>query len=191
MTCRTSSVTRTFQRRRWSSARAETLTRILGIDPGSRITGFGVIDTARSKLAFVEAGCIRPRPAGSLSDRLGQIWSGLREVLERTEPDEVAIEQVFVARSAASALKLGQARGAALVAVHGRPVAEYAPRAIKLALTGNGGAEKEQVGFMVSRLLRLSATPSEDAADALAVAICHAHGSSLQALGAPGGKRRG
>ncbi len=151
------------------------MTRILGIDPGSRATGYGIVETGADHRCLAE-GVIRS-PKGVLAERLGRIHAGLAEVIAEYNPDEVAVERVFVHRNADSALKLGHARGAALVAcvAAGLPVAEYSPTLVKQSVVGSGGAAKGQVAFMVRALLRLRATPAEDAADALAVAICHAH----------------
>lgn len=148
--------------------------RILGIDPGSRITGYGVIEATPAGSRHVASGSIRV--AGeSVAERLHFIVDALREVADRYAPGELAIERVFVSRNAESALKLGQARGAALVAVPGIPVFEYAATRVKQAMTGSGRATKEQVQHMVRVLLSLPETPRPDAADALAVALCHAH----------------
>jgi crossover junction endodeoxyribonuclease RuvC len=150
------------------------LTRVLGIDPGSRTTGYGVVELRRGQSVYVASGCVR---AGQheLAARLGEIYAGIIELITLHRPDAVAVEQVFVARNANSALKLGQARGAALAAVVtlGLPVSEYAARRVKQAVTGTGAASKTQVQHMVCRLLKLQAAPSADAADALAIAICH------------------
>jgi crossover junction endodeoxyribonuclease RuvC len=154
--------------------------RILGIDPGSRFTGFGVIDVPDDgrgdRATLVRHGVIRTG-GGEFAGRLGVIFDGLRQLIEELAPTEVAIETVFVSRNASSALKLGQARGAAVCAAisRGLPVAEYSPRSVKQAIVGRGGADKVQVQHMVSVLLRLQETPEEDAADALAVALCHQH----------------
>ncbi len=152
--------------------------RILGIDPGLRVTGFGVVGREGQKLAYVTSGCIRTRDGGDLAERIGTILEGLAEVIAATRPEQVAIEQVFVNVNAKSTLLLGQARGAALsAAVLARlPVAEYTAMQVKQAVVGTGHARKEQVQEMVRRLLHLSGHPSTDAADALACAICHAHG---------------
>ena len=148
--------------------------RVLGIDPGSRVTGYGVIEAVPAGNRHVASGCIRV--AGEdMAGRLRKIVEGLREVSERYAPNELAIERVFVARNAESALKLGQARGAALVAVPQIPVFEYAATRVKQAMTGSGKASKAQVQHMVRVLLSLSETPPTDEADALAVALCHAH----------------
>jgi crossover junction endodeoxyribonuclease RuvC len=150
------------------------VTRILGIDPGSRATGYGVVDVVRGRCAYVASGCIRTAD-GELPGRVGEIYSGVAALIAEHAPDAAAVEQVFMARNASSALKLGQARGAALAAlvVAGLPVSEYAARRVKQAITGTGAATKEQVQHMVCRLLHLNAAPRGDAADALAIAICH------------------
>ena len=150
--------------------------RILGIDPGSRVTGYGVIDVVGVKPCYVASGCIRTAE-GALEQRLAQIYAGLSEVVGLHRPHQVAIERVFMAKNPDSALKLGQARGAALVCManHGLSLAEYAARQIKQAVTGQGGADKEQVQHMVTAILQLSATPQADAADALAIALTHAY----------------
>jgi len=155
---------------------------ILGVDPGSRVTGFGLIRAEGARLDYVGSGCIRVGE-DELPGRLKRIFECLTEIIEEHRPTELAIEQVFMARSAGSALKLGQARGAAIVAAVrlGLPVYEYSARRIKQSVVGNGAAEKEQVQHMVRALLRLPAAPQADAADALACAICHAHGG--QGLG--------
>ncbi|WP_413110442.1 crossover junction endodeoxyribonuclease RuvC [Thaumasiovibrio sp. DFM-14] len=149
---------------------------ILGIDPGSRVTGYGVIRQRGRHLDYLGSGCIRTA-ADNLPQRLKQIYAGVSEVITQFQPEQFAIEQVFMARNADSALKLGQARGSAIVAAVNAdlPVSEYAARLIKQAVVGNGGADKAQVQHMVTSVLKLNATPQSDAADALAVAICHAH----------------
>jgi crossover junction endodeoxyribonuclease RuvC len=156
--------------------------RILGIDPGLRITGFGVLDKTGSRLTYVTSGCIKT-PAGDLALRLKTIFDGLTEVIADTRPDQVALEKVFVNVNPQSTLLLGQARGTAVCAavLHQLPVSEYTALQIKQAVVGNGHAAKEQVQDMVKRLLKLAGDPSPDAADALACAICHAHGG--QGLG--------
>ncbi|MBP0131846.1 MAG: crossover junction endodeoxyribonuclease RuvC [Nitrosospira sp.] len=156
--------------------------RILGIDPGLRITGFGVIDKMGSSLTYISSGCIKT-PDGELPLRLKSILEGLNEVIAEHHPDQVAIEQVFVNINPKSTLMLGQARGAAICAavLKDLTVAEYTALQVKQAVVGNGHAKKEQVQEMVRRLLKLDGSPSEDAADALACAICHAHGG--QGLG--------
>ena len=149
---------------------------ILGIDPGSRKTGFGIINTVGSQYEYVASGVIRLGDS-ALPERLKLIYSGLSEVITEYCPQQAAIEQVFMAKSAGSALKLGQARGAAIVAAvaHDLPVAEYEAKKVKQSVVGSGGADKTQVQHMVKQLLKLSGIPQEDAADALAVALCHAH----------------
>ena len=150
--------------------------RILGIDPGSRITGYGIIDVDGDRAAVATFGVIKTG-AGEFPQRLGAIFAGIRELVDEFRPDEVAVENVFVSKNAASALKLGQARGAAICAALSRelPVAEYSPRSVKQAIVGRGGADKVQVQHMVCVLLQLRETPQEDAADALGVALCHQH----------------
>ena len=156
--------------------------RILGLDPGSRRTGFGVIECRGSELLPVVHGCLNVASATPAA-RLRLIFEGLKALLAEHAPAEVAVERVFVSRNAESALKLGQARGAALCAIPAEvPVFEYAPRAVKLAVVGSGAAEKFQVAQMIRTLLSLSERPAADAADALAVAVCHAHQRRLQAL---------
>jgi crossover junction endodeoxyribonuclease RuvC len=152
------------------------MTRIIGIDPGSRVTGYGIIDTAGQTLRYVASGCIRVK-GEALADRLGMIFAGVNEVIDEFQPGEMAVERVFMNKNADSALKLGQARGAAICAGVTRtvPVSEYAAREIKQAVVGKGGATKEQVQHMVRVLLALDGQPPSDAADALAVAICHGH----------------
>jgi crossover junction endodeoxyribonuclease RuvC len=155
---------------------APTARRILGIDPGLRVTGFGVIDASGSRLACVTCGCIRTGE-GTLPERLGVILRDLSEVIARHRPNEVAVEEVFVNVNPRSTLLLGQARGAAIsAAVQARlPVAEYTALQVKQAVVGHGKAAKGQVQEMVRRLLALPGAPSPDAADALACAIAHAH----------------
>jgi crossover junction endodeoxyribonuclease RuvC len=156
--------------------------RILGLDPGSRRTGFGVIDCRGTVIEVRAHGCLNVA-AASPAERLRLIFEGLQGLMSQHVPAEVAVERVFVSRNVASALKLGQARGAALCAVPGGiPVFEYAPRAIKLALVGSGAAEKFQVAHMVRALLGIAERLTADAADALAVAVCHAHTRRLSAL---------
>jgi len=158
-------------------------TRILGIDPGLRITGFGVLDKSGQKLAYVTSGCIKTPPQGDLAVRLKSILDGLAQVIAECRPEQIALEKVFVNANPQSTLLLGQARGTAICAavMHDLPVAEYTALQVKQAVVGNGHARKEQVQDMVARLLKLAGSPSPDAADALACAICHAHGG--QGLG--------
>jgi crossover junction endodeoxyribonuclease RuvC len=151
------------------------MVRILGLDPGSRITGYGVVDIAPSGVRYVASGCIRVGN-GAMAGRLLEIHRHVTELVNRYTPAEIAIERVFMHRNPDSALKLGQARGAALCgACHaGASVFEYAPRAVKQSVTGTGAAEKTQVLHMVKALLTLQGRLSADAADALAIAVCHA-----------------
>ena len=156
--------------------------RILGLDPGSRRTGFGVIECRGPDYTHVAHGCIAV--AGlQVAERLRQIFESLQALISQHGPGEIAVERVFVNRNVDSALKLGQARGAALCAIPlGVPVFEYAPRAIKLALVGSGAAEKVQVAHMIKTLLQLDEKIQSDASDALAIAVCHAHTRRLQQL---------
>lgn len=169
------------------------MTLILGIDPGSRITGFGVIESDGQRHHYVASGCIRMAEL-PLPQRLHRIYAGIAEIVATYHPEQAAIEQVFLSNNADSALKLGQARGAAIVALmnHGLPVAEYSARQVKLAVVGKGSALKEQVQHMVVRLLALDKSPPADAADALAIALCHAQAAStLARLGTADGMRGG
>ena len=154
--------------------------RILGIDPGLRITGFGVIEQSGGQLNYVTSGCVRSG-AGELAERLKAILEGLAEVIAANRPEQVAVEKVFVNVNPQSTLALGQARGSAICAavIAGLPVAEYTALQVKQAVVGKGHAKKEQVQHMVRRLLALPGDPSPDAADALACAICHAHGGQM------------
>lgn len=153
---------------------------ILGIDPGSRKTGFGIINQMGSRSEYVTSGVIRLEAFPTFPERLDNLYRCLSEVIEQWVPQQAAIEQVFMGRSADSALKLGQARGVAIVAATqaGLDVSEYAARKVKQAVVGKGGADKTQVQHMVQMLLKLPGLPQEDAADALAVALCHAHTQS-------------
>jgi crossover junction endodeoxyribonuclease RuvC len=155
--------------------------RILGIDPGSRTTGYGVIEKHGSRLRFVTCGVIRVGGKMSFPERLKAIYDGLHEVISEQDPLCAAVEDMFVAVNPKSALKLGHARGVAILAAmqHGLAVRDYTPRMIKQAVVGYGNADKQQVQQMVRVLLRLSVSPSVDAADALAVAICHANQMAL------------
>ena len=157
--------------------------RILGIDPGLQITGFGVIESAGQKLHYVTSGCVKSG-AGDLAQRLKAILQGLNEVIAAHGPVEVAVEKVFVNVNPQSTLALGQARGTAICAavLAGLPVAEYTALQVKQSVVGSGHAKKAQVQHMVRRLLALPGEPSPDAADALACAICHAHGRVLGAM---------
>lgn len=172
---------------------AETV-RILGIDPGSRLTGFGVVDCRRDVATYVASGAVRSLD-GEFPDRLRTIFDSVAEIVTRYQPDVVVIESVFMHRNASSALKLGHARSAAICATFNAEVVvyEYAPREIKQAIVGSGAATKEQVQHMIRQLLKLDGDPSPDAADALAAALCHANqrhvGRRLdQTIRAVGGK---
>ena len=158
------------------------MTRILGIDPGSVVMGYGIIEQEAGALRYVSSGCLR-LPATDLPQRLHTIYKEVGELIRKHAPDVSAVEQVFVDRNVASAIKLGHARGAAICAIAsaGLPVNEYTPAIIKQALVGNGRAEKQQVQHMVKLLLSLQGRLQADAADALAVAICHANMSATQA----------
>ena len=161
------------------------MTRILGIDPGSRTTGYGVVELEKGVYRHIESGALRIR-GESLPERLHAIFESVREVLERCQPDDFAIENVFMHRNADSALKLGQARGAAIcsAAGHDLKIYEYTPAEIQLAVVGRGNAAKAQVQMMVRVLLSLKTNPQADEADALACAICHGHhASGIQKLG--------
>ena len=166
---------------------------ILGIDPGSRKTGFGIINYVSGRSEYVTSGVIR-LPEGDLAGRLRIIYDSVTELVELHCPQELAIEQVVMARSAGSALQLGQARGAAIVACVTRDmaVAEYSARQIKQSVVGTGAADKTQVQHMVKVLLQLASEPQEDAADALAAALCHAHTrqSMINMAGARSVRRR-
>ncbi len=152
------------------------LRRILGIDPGSRATGYGIIDVRGNSMVPVAWGVIRTDASDSFPDRLFKIHEDLGRLILQHRPTEAAVENVFLAKNAASALKLGQARGAAIVACrsHGVPVHEYSAKEIKTAATGYGAAPKEQVGGMVCRLLGIREAVPPDASDALAMAFCRA-----------------
>jgi crossover junction endodeoxyribonuclease RuvC len=166
--------------------------RILGIDPGLRLTGFGLIDKSGQKLSYVTSGVIKSGE-GELPARLGVLFSGLTELIAGHRPDMCAVEIVFVNVNPQSTLLLGQARGAAICAAVAAkvPVAEYTALQVKQAVVGHGKAAKEQVQEMVKRLLSLPAVPQADAADALACAICHAHSSNLGAMSTAGYRVRG
>ncbi len=159
--------------------------RVFGIDCGTEFTGWGVVELADDELHYVGAGTIRLKKKDRTAERLLQIYTELSGLMAVQQPDVVAIEEVFFSTNAKSALKLGQVRGVAMLAAAagGRPVAEYAPLAIKSSVVGYGLAAKEQVQFMVMRLLRLDTVPdSPDAADALAIAICHLHTAGVENL---------
>jgi crossover junction endodeoxyribonuclease RuvC len=168
--------------------------RILGIDPGSRLTGFGVLDFDGEQATYVASGTVKSLD-GSFPDRLKQIFVSVGEIVEQYRPDVVAVESVFMAKNAGSALKLGHARSAALCATFAFDVDvfEYAPREIKQAIVGTGAATKEQVQHMIMTLLQLEGAPAPDAADALATALCHGHQrrirGRLSAVAATAGSR--
>jgi crossover junction endodeoxyribonuclease RuvC len=154
---------------------------ILGIDPGSRVTGYGIVRMEGQRAIHIDNGCVHTAD-GDLAERLKQIFEAISALLSAHRPDQVAVEKVFMHRNADSALKLGQARGAAIVAAsrHALPVFEYSPNQIKQAVVGRGHADKRQVQHMVKVLLCLRELPAQDAADALAAAICH--GNTQQGL---------
>ena len=157
--------------------------RIIGIDPGLRNCGWGVVDSEANRLHFVACGTIRPPTEGSLAERLAALHLAIREVVGLYAPDEAAVEETFVNAGARSALQLGQARGVALMtpSAMGLPVGEYAANLVKKTVVGTGHAEKQQVQLMVKMLLPTADFKGADAADALAIAICHAHHRSLAA----------
>jgi crossover junction endodeoxyribonuclease RuvC len=163
-------------------AKISTVVRILGIDPGSQVTGFGIVDVNGSRTTAIEWGSIRT--SGEHSDRLRSIFLALGRVVREFEPAEIAIERVFLSRNADSALKLGQARAAAICATFEAdvPIYEYSARHIKKAVVGRGGAEKDQVQRMVQMILGVREAIAADAADALAAAICHANERNVQGL---------
>ncbi|MDH5230158.1 MAG: crossover junction endodeoxyribonuclease RuvC [Gammaproteobacteria bacterium] len=154
---------------------------ILGIDPGSRKTGYGLIVTHKNQYRYLDSGHIKTQ-SDDFSRRLGEIFNCVGEIIQQFGPQEVAIEQVFVKHNISSALKLGQARGAAICACVNAdlPVYEYSPASVKQAVVGKGNANKTQVQHMITALLKLQQTPQEDAADALAIALCHAQSRGLR-----------
>lgn len=171
-----------------------TVTRILGIDPGLRMTGFGVIEMQGQKLRYIASGCIKSDGNQRLPERLHTLYAGITEIIGTYKPDIAAVEQVFSNVNPQSTLLLGQARGAAITALvaQGLPVSEYTALQVKQSVVGHGKAAKQQVAHMVMRLLTLPGEPCSDAADALACAICHAHGSQgLGQLAAPGRRQKG
>ncbi len=162
----------------------ENTIRILGIDPGLQITGFGIIESDGRSSRYIHSGNIKAKPAKddvTIPHRLGIIFSKLNEAIEQFQPDEVAVEEVFINKNASSSLKLGHARGAAICAAvhHHVPVSEYSARSVKQAVVGNGAANKDQIQHMVLRLLALRGELQADEADALAVCLCHAHTALL------------
>ena len=166
--------------------------RILGVDPGSQATGYGVIDRVDGQLRWVAHGVLRPMRTASLPMRLAALARDLGGLVEQYRPDVASVEGVFVSASARSALVLGQARGAALTALGAAalPLVEYAPARIKQSVSGSGRAAKDQMQRMVRRLLALERTPPADAADALAAAICHARAGGLELEGLTRPRRR-
>lgn len=159
---------------------------ILGLDPGLRRTGWGVIRVEGARLAHVAHGVVAPKDSLPFAERLLVLFEAISEVVERHNPDEAAVEETFMNNNAASALKLGHARAMAMIvpARAGLPVAEYAATVVKKSVVGTGGADKDQVGFMIRRLLPTAGETTADAADALAVAIAHAHHRKVRRLGA-------
>ena len=169
-------------------------TRVLGIDPGLRMTGFGVIEVQGQKLRYVASGCIKSNSEQQLPERLHTLFAGVTEIIETYRPDVAAVEQVFSNVNPQSTLLLGQARGAAVTALVAKqlPVSEYTALQVKQSVVGHGKAAKQQVAHMVMRLLALPGEPGSDAADALACAICHAHATQgMGQLAAPGRRQRG
>jgi len=158
--------------------------RILGLDPGLRHTGWGVITVDGARLSHVAHGVINPKDSLPFAERLRLLFEGITQVVERHAPQEAAVEETFMNNNAASALKLGHARAMALVvpALAGLPVAEYAAKVVKKAVVGTGGADKDQVAFMIARILPTAGPTTADAADALAVAIAHAHARKARQL---------
>jgi crossover junction endodeoxyribonuclease RuvC len=158
---------------------------ILGVDPGSNVTGYGLIHSHSEKNALIESGVIEPHARASLPEKLKEIFEGLLKVIEKHRPQQFAIEQAFYSKNARSALVMGQARGVAILAAaqSSLPIGEYSPREVKCAIVGTGNASKSQVQFMVKKLLRLKELPQPlDAADALAVALCHAQRTRLDPI---------
>ena len=160
------------------------ITRIIGIDPGLRFTGWGIIESQGTSLRFVAAGTVKSNAKADLASRLCQLHDGLSDVLHAHRPDEAAVENTFVNKDAGATLKLGQARGIAMLvpARAGLIVAEYAPNAVKKSVIGVGHGDKKQIQLMVGMLLPKAEWDSDDAADALAIAICHAHNRGANAL---------
>lgn len=165
----------------------QTALRLLGLDPGLLHTGWGVIDVAGNRLRYVADGVVHSRGGRPLAERLVDLFRQIGDVISEYRPDEAAVEETFVNKNPASTLKLGQARGVVMLApaLRGLPVAEYAPNLIKKTVVGAGHADKGQIQMMVRRLLPGSATTQADAADALAVAICHAHHAQTRRLWQP------
>ena len=160
--------------------------RILGLDPGLRRTGWGVICVSGSRLTHVAHGVIAPKDTLAFAERLLILFDGISEVIALHAPDEAAVEETFMTANGQSTLRLGHARAAAMIAPAraGLPVAEYAATVVKKAVVGTGAADKDQVAFMIARLLPTAGSPTKDAADALAVAIAHAHARRARRIGA-------
>ena len=151
---------------------------VLGVDPGTAVTGYGLVQCGRPDLHLIGTGCIKTNGSLSFASRLQQIYDGLTQVILEFQPQQLALEEVFYSRNVKTALKIGHVRGVVLVVASNNRIeaVEYSPRVVKQAVTGNGGASKEQVQFMVQRILRLDNPPSPfDVSDALALAICHCH----------------
>ena len=170
--------------RSWRQIRLKTITRIIGIDPGSRCTGYGIIDSDGYRHSYIDSGFIAVKGV-SFPQRLSDIFRQVGQVIEQWQPQTAGIEQVFVNRNIDSALKLGQARGAAICAAvqADLDMGEYSPRAIKKAVVGNGNADKQQIQHMMKLLLKLDFVPQSDEADALAIAICHANHMTMKRAG--------
>jgi len=158
--------------------------RILGIDPGSHTTGYGLVEKKGALIVHIDNGCLTTKRTAALPERLHQIYISLRERFKEFQPNAVAIEEVFFSKNVASSLRLGEARGIALLAAveHNIPIYEYPTRVVKQAITGYGQASKEQVQKMVQKLLKLPEVAQEDASDALALAICHLHSVKINTI---------
>ncbi len=156
--------------------------KVIGIDPGSRVCGYGILEAQNGEVTYLISGCITPNPALPFSQRLKVIYDGLLKVIDQHTPDVMSIEDIFFAKNAKSAIKLGQAKGVALLAGSnsGISVHEYAPTKVKLALTGRGRANKAEVQNMLSKLLGVPTWESQDASDAVAIALCHIHISQIE-----------
>ncbi|MCH8013656.1 MAG: crossover junction endodeoxyribonuclease RuvC [Candidatus Dadabacteria bacterium] len=156
--------------------------RVIGIDPGSRVCGYGVLEAQNGEVTYLISGCIAPNPALPFNQRLKVIYDGLLKVIDQHTPDVMSIEDIFFAKNAKSAIKLGQAKGVALLAGSnaGISIYEYAPTKVKLALTGRGRANKAEVQNMLSKLLGVTTWESQDASDAVAIALCHIHISQIE-----------
>jgi len=165
--------------------------RILGLDPGLRHTGWGVVEAEGSRLRYIGCGAVNPRTDGAMADRLKDLHDALTEVLNEFKPEEAAVEETFLNKNPGSTLKLGHARGVVLLApaLFGLSVAEYSAKSVKQAVVGTGNATKDQIGMMVRTLLPGCNPPSDDAADALAVAICHGHLAGTKRSWTAGGAR--